>query len=217
MAKSVSKSGFRIGSKGFMMLILWILVSFLLGGIPFSFWLGKLIKRDIRNYGDGNPGAFNAWKAGGWRLGVPALLLDYLKGVIPVNLAKFEFGFTGWELVLIALAPVFGHAFSPFLRFRGGKAVAVTFGTWTGLTVWEGPTVLGVMLGVFFFIQRVDGWSVMFAMFGLLAYLLARQANWFIFAVWLGNILILAWKHRHDLKQKIGLRPSAANLLRRGR
>jgi len=200
-----------------MMLILWTLVSFLLGGIPFSFWLGRLIKKDIRNYGDGNPGAFNAWKAGGWRLGVPALLLDYLKGVAPVSLAEFEFGFAGWELVLIAIAPVLGHAFSPFLRFRGGKAVAVTFGIWTGLTAWEGPTVMGVLLGVFFFIQRVDGWSVMFAMFGLLAYLLARQVNWFIFAIWFGNILILAWKHRHDLKQRIGLRPSAANLLRRGR
>jgi len=185
--------------------------------MPFSFWLGKLFGKDIRNYGDGNPGSFNAWRAGGYRSGISALLLDYLKGVVPVSLANFRFGFTGWELVLVALAPVFGHAFSPFLRFRGGKAVAATFGIWTGLTVWEGPTVLGILLGVSFSMQKVDGWSVMLAMFGLLAYLLARQAAEFIFIVWFGNILILAWKQRDDLKQRMGLKPSIANILRKER
>ena len=192
-------------------------MSFSLGAMPFSLWLGKLSGKDIRNYGDGNPGAFNAWRAGGYRLGIPAVLLDYLKGIVPVSLANFGFGFTGWGLALVALAPVFGHASSPFLRFRGGKAVAATFGIWTGLTVWEGPTVLGVLLGMFFSIQKVDGWSVMLAMFGLLAYLLIRQAAPFILIVWFGNTLILACKHRHDLRQKMGLKSSIANLLRRER
>ena len=134
---------------------------------------------------------------------------------MPVSLAKSEFGFAGWGLVLVALSPVLGHAFSPFLNFRGGKAVAATFGIWTGLTVWEGPTVLGVLLGVSFSIQKVDGWSVMLAMFGLLAYLLVRQAAPFIFIIWSGNVLILAWKHRHDLRQRMELKPAIANLLRR--
>ena len=192
-------------------------MSFSLGAMPFSLWLGKLSGKDIRNYGDGNPGAFNAWRAGGYRLGIPAVLLDYLKGIVPVSLANFGFGFTGWGLVLVALAPVFGHAFSPFLRFRGGKAVAATFGIWTGLTVWEGPTLLGVLLGMFFSIQKVDGWSVMLAMFGLLAYLLVRQSAPSILIICSGNILILAWKHRHDLRQKMELKPSIANLLRRER
>jgi glycerol-3-phosphate acyltransferase PlsY len=194
---------------------LWIIVAFLSGAIPFSFWLGKLFGKDIRNYGDGNPGAINAWKAAGYHLGIPAILLDYLKGVVPVGLANFSFGFTGRELVLAALAPVLGHAFSPFLRFRGGKAVAVTFGIWTGLTLWEGPTALGILLGVFFSIQKVDGWSVMLAMFGLPAYFLIRQAAAFIFVVWFGNILILAWKHRHDLRQKLAMKPAIAKLLRK--
>jgi glycerol-3-phosphate acyltransferase PlsY len=200
-----------------MIALLWIIVSFLMGAIPFSFWLGKLFGRDIRNYGDGNPGAFNVWKAGGYRLGIPAMLLDYLKGVVPVSLAYSEFGFSGWELVLVALSPVLGHAFSPFLRFRGGKAVAVTFGIWTGLTIWEGPTVLGVLLGVLFSIQKVDGWSVILAMFGLLAYFLIRQAAALILIIWFGNVLILAWKQRHDLRQRIELKPAIAKLLRKER
>ena len=200
-----------------MIRILWILISFLIGAMPFSLWLGKLMRKDIRNYGDGNPGALNAWRAGGYYLGIPAILLDYLKGVVPVGLANFKLGFTGWELVPIALSPVLGHAFSPFLRFRGGKAVAATFGIWTGLTIWEGPTMLGVFLGISFLIQRVDGWSVILAMSGLLVYFLLRQADSSIFAIWFGNASILAWKHRHDLRQKIGLKPSVVALLRKER
>lgn len=195
------------------MIFLWSLVSFLIGSLPFSLWLVKFRNKNIRDYGDGNPGAFNAWKAGGYRIGIPALLLDYSKGVLPVGLGKAIFGFTGWDLVPVALAPILGHAFSPFLRFRGGKAVAATFGIWTGLTRWEGPTILGILIGIAFRLQSVDGWSVIFAMLGLLAYLLLRQAETYILAIWLGNILILSWKHRHDLQQRIELKPPIKKVL----
>ncbi len=138
-----------------MFLILYTATSFLLGAMPFSVWMGRLILRtDVRNYGDGNPGAINAWRAGGYKSGLPAILLDYLKGAVPVSLASLRFGFTGWQLAVVALSPVLGHAFSPFLRFRGGKAVAVTFGIWTGLTLWEGPTILGIFLGNFHLLKE---------------------------------------------------------------
>jgi glycerol-3-phosphate acyltransferase PlsY len=199
-----------------MFLILWTTVSFLLGAMPFSVWMGKLLLRtDVRSYGDGNPGAINAWRAGSYKSGLPALLLDYLKGAVPVSLASFKFGFAGWQLVVVALSPVLGHAFSPFLRFRGGKAVAVTFGIWTGLTLWEGPTMLGIFLGISFLLQRADAWSVILAMLGLLVYFLLRQADTFILIIWFGNALILAWKHRHDLRQGIGLRPYVLKPFRR--
>ncbi len=107
-------------------ILLWTALGFLSGSLPFSVWLGKLLTRsDIRRYGDGNPGATNAWRAGGWQIGVPALLLDFLKRALPVGLARFWAGVDGWGLIPIALAPVLGHAFSPFLRFRGGKAIFV--------------------------------------------------------------------------------------------
>jgi glycerol-3-phosphate acyltransferase PlsY len=199
-----------------MFLILWTTVSFLLGAMPFSVWMGKLLLRtDVRSYGDGNPGAINAWRAGSYKSGLPALLLDYLKGAVPVSLASFKFGFAGWQLVVVALSPVLGHAFSPFLRFRGGKAVAVTFGIWTGLTLWEGPTMLGIFLGISFLLQRADAWSVILAMLGLLVYFLLRQADTFILIIWFGNALILVWKHRRDLRQGIGLRPYVLKPFRR--
>lgn len=189
--------------------ILCIGLGFLLGGMPFSFWLGKLfLHTDIRRYGDGNPGAFNAWRAGNYKVGLPSLLLDYLKGAVPVGLANFILGVAGWWMVPIALSPVFGHAFSPFLRFRGGKAVAATFGIWSGLTLWVGPSILGLFLSLFNLLQKVDAWSVIFGVLGLLFYLLLSRASLPVLVIWMGNTLILAWKHRSELRQRIQFRPS---------
>jgi glycerol-3-phosphate acyltransferase PlsY len=145
------------------------------------------------------------------------MLLDGLKGAVPVGLAHFQFGASDWGLVAVALAPVLGHAFSPFLRFRGGKAVAVTLGIWTGLTFGEGQIPLIILLGLFFMIQSVDAWAVVLGMLGFLANLLLRQADAFTLAIWGGNMLILLWKHRRDLREPIRPRPWVSNLVRRGR
>jgi glycerol-3-phosphate acyltransferase PlsY len=111
-------------------------------------------------------------------------------------------------MAVVAIAPIVGHAFSPFLRFRGGKAVATTFGTWCGLTVWEGPTILG--LGLFMTTRRwrADGWVVLFSMIILLAWLLLTPPSWnglglrppipLILAVWIPNTALLIWKYRAD-------------------
>jgi glycerol-3-phosphate acyltransferase PlsY len=191
-----------------MSVLLWTGLGYLLGALPFSFWLGQLFLHiDIRCYGDGNPGAVNAWKAGGWPVGLPALLLDYLKGALPVGLAHFACGLSGWSLIPIALATVLGHATSPFLRLRGGKAVAVTLGIWTGLTLWEGPTVLGTCLGLFFLIQAAEAWAVIWGTLGFGVYLLLQGAGGAILTVWAGNSLVLLWKHYRDLRRPIRLRP----------
>lgn len=182
--------------------LLWITLAFLSGSIPFSVLVGKAaLRTDIRRYGDHNPGATNVLKAGGWQWGALALILDILKGAIPVGLAWYWGGVGGWPLVAVSLAPVLGHAFSPFLKFRGGKALAVSCGVWGGLTVGEVAVVAALLLVIWYLIVDVDGWAVMLAAFSLLAYLLAvPYANQqVLLAVWLGNTLILAWKHQTDL------------------
>lgn len=195
--------------------LLWTVLGFVLGAMPFSYWLGRLILHtDIRHYGDGNPGAINAWRAGGWRVGVPAMLLDYLKAAVPTGVAHYVFLVSGWGLLGVALAPVLGHAFSPFLGFRGGKALSTTFGVWTGLTLWEGPTVLGMFFALFISLQRVDAWSVVLGMLGFLVYLLVRQPDSLTLAIWAGNMLILVWKHRHDLRLAPQPRPWISNLVK---
>lgn len=196
--------------------LFWTGLGFWLGAIPFSLWLGRwLFRIDIRGYGDGNPGATNAWRARGWRAGAPGLLLDYLKGAIPVGLAHFGAGVSGWDLAPVALAPAAGHAFSPFLRLRGGKALAATFGLWTGLTLGEGPIILGLLLGLFIFVQDSDGWAVVLGLLAFLGHLLLRQADAPLLAVWGGNAALLAWKYRPDLGAGPRPRPAVLHLLRR--
>jgi len=198
-----------------MLALLWMAIGFLLGAMPFSYWLGRLILHtDIRHYGDGNPGAINAWRAGGWRVGLPAMLLDYLKAAVPTGVAHYVFLVSGWGLLGVALAPVLGHAFSPFLGFRGGKALSTTFGVWTGLTLWEGPTILGGFLSLFYLLQREDAWSAILGMLAFLVYLLVRQPDSLTVTIWAGNMLILTWKHRHGLRLIPQPRPWLSNLLK---
>lgn len=182
--------------------LLWALAGFLSGSLMFSLWVGQFVLgRDIRRYGDGNPGATNVMVAGSKAWGFVALMLDVFKGAVPVYLAKFAAGISGLPLVLVALAPVFGHAFSPFLGFRGGKAVAVTFGIWIGLTIWEVPSVLGILLVMWFSLTENSGWAVMFAMLSLLAYYLLTNPAPVYLAVWMGNAALLAYKYRADLRR----------------
>lgn len=183
-----------------MAVILWPVLGFMSGALPFSVWMGRLALRvDIRRYGDGNPGAANAWKAGGWRLGLAVLALDYFKGAIPVALAHFQYGISGPGLVAVALAPIVGHAFSPFLGFRGGKGITVSFGVWTALLPPAGPLVLGAILTVFFYAKANRAWALVVAMGGLLAYVLIFARQPALLLIWLGNFGILVWRFRHEL------------------
>jgi glycerol-3-phosphate acyltransferase PlsY len=200
--------------------IVWTLVGFLCGSIPFSILIGRLAGRgDIRRYGDHNPGAANVVRSAGWRWGALAVLLDGFKGAIPVGLAWFYFGVNDWAIVPVALAPVFGHAYSPWLRWHGGKAVATTFGIWTGLTLGVGPILLGLLLGVMFAVFTISGWAVLLAMlsFGLFIIIYYGPSHPEFIGVWLGNLLLLVVKHRSELARLPGIRSDVMNMLQRRR
>ncbi len=199
----------------------WTLIGFLLGSLPLSVWLGKLVLRtDIRGYGDGNPGGTNVMRAGSRTLGVLAIILDMLKAAVPVALAHYVFKVAGWPLVPVMLAPILGHAFSPFLGFRGGKALACTFGAWTALTVPFGPFVMGGSVFVFYKLLNTSGWAAMASLLALLGFLLAPALHWRspgltagltlpLFVAWAGTVAIIAWTHRADLRQRPALRSKA--------
>lgn len=173
------------------------LAAFLCGSIPFSVWLGRLFTRkDVRDYGDGNPGAINVFRSGSAVLGVVVLLLDVTKGVLPVALAVDPGGFSGWQLAVIAILPVAGHAFSPFLRFRGGKAIAVTLGTWIGLMAW-GVVFIGVtVVTVARFVVRHDARAVVLALIAMAVGIAVFTPDMWLGVVLAGQFAIIVWKHR---------------------
>lgn len=168
----------------------------------FSYWLGKLARKDIREYGDKNPGAMNAFKAAGWTIGIPAMLLDFLKAFVPIFIIYYNLGIKDMKIVPIAIAPVLGHAFSPFLNFKGGKAIGPSFGVWAGLTLWQGPVVLGMSFILLKFIFRIKKDALVTVIgFGLLLiYLILFNRNLALILVSIIIFTIIVYKHWADLK-----------------
>jgi glycerol-3-phosphate acyltransferase PlsY len=185
----------------------WFLFAFFCGSLPFSVWIGRwAMKVDIRQYGDKNPGTANVFRAGGRGWGVLALLLDFLKGAIPVGLANWRGELGDWGLAFVAMGPVLGHAYSPWLGFRGGKALATTFGIWTGLTLWQGPVVLGASLAIWGGILVSEGWVVLAGMMSLLGFFFLSNAPVYLIVVALANTGLLIWKFRLALRKKPAVR-----------
>ncbi|WP_238996612.1 glycerol-3-phosphate acyltransferase [Paenibacillus pinistramenti] len=204
-----------------MMLILLAWIEFVFGSFMFSCWLGRMAKVDVRKVGDGNPGAFNLWSAAGYRLGLTGVALDFLKGYFPLVWIAGQGLEAGYHLTLLAAAPLLGHIFSPFLKFRGGKGIAVTFGIWSALTGFEASLVyailLACMLGISKLLSRgergsrisdeASGLHVVLGMLLLLLYLYVRGFSGPFLLLGLINLILLVFTNRSKL----------SILLRRGR
>ncbi len=122
-----------------MTIFIIVLISYLMGSIPFGFLLTKIfLKKDIRKIGSGNIGATNALRTGNKILGYSTLSLDILKAIFPILLIKFYFP----EYIYVSSLSVFlGHLFPIWLKFKGGKGVA----TYVGILF-----CLNFMIGIIF-------------------------------------------------------------------
>ncbi len=110
------------------MKILFIVLSYLLGAVPTGYLAYGLSERkDIREHGSLNIGATNVLRLKGWKLAVPVVVVDVLKGFLPAFLAFRLFDDPRLALVASFLAVV-GHCYPVYIRFRGGKGVATTVG-----------------------------------------------------------------------------------------
>lgn len=126
-----------------------ILGGYLLGSVPFGYWVVKLVRgEDIRTTGSGNIGATNVWRAYGRWYGIPIVVLDISKGVVPALVGTLVVG----ELVgvLAGGAAMLGHWRPLFLRFqKGGKTVAAAGGTFFGVAPLLGAIGLAIWVAVF--------------------------------------------------------------------
>jgi len=112
-----------------MKIVLVIISCYLLGSIPFGYIVGKLFKKvDIRELGSGNIGATNAFRILGPSLASLVLLGDVGKGILSIYLVRFLNIDNLLILTIAGLAVICGHDWSLFLRFKGGKGIATTFG-----------------------------------------------------------------------------------------
>ena len=188
-------------------LVFYTILAFLIGALPFSVWIGRAATgQDIRQYGDHNPGATNVLRAGSRAGFLLAMILDISKGALMVGLAYQVWGIQDWRILPITLAPVAGHAFSPFLGGKGGKALATALGVWIGLTIWTLSALsLGLLVG-WRLILNPPGWALLFTLCCLALIIVIWFPDPVILVVLIGQALILIFKHRDDLRQRPHLR-----------
>ena len=157
--------------------------AYLLGSIPFGLLLGKLAGVDIREHGSGNIGATNLARSAGRIWGVAAFLGDFFKGFVPTLAAKLlasahpenlAMSDGGWVALLVGLAALLGHVFPVYLRFRGGKGVATTFGVLAALAWLPTAMTAGVWVLVYCVSRFVSLASICAAVAFPLAVLLLR-------------------------------------------
>jgi glycerol-3-phosphate acyltransferase PlsY len=176
--------------------------------LPFAVWIGRLaLRRNIQEYGDKNPGATNVLRAGSKVWFVVAVIADISKAAVPIGLAYQIAGIRGWPMWAIAIAPTLGHIFSPFLGWRGGKALATVFGAMIGLTLYELPLVVLPTVIILSALLTVTGWAVMLTMAVLLAYLFLFHPDPLLLTTMATLWLLLAYTHRTDLHRRPSFRP----------
>ncbi|MER3473268.1 MAG: acyl-phosphate glycerol 3-phosphate acyltransferase [Armatimonadota bacterium] len=179
-------------------ILLALLSGYLIGGIPFGWLIAKLWKGvDLREVGSGNIGATNAYRVLGPVAGIIVFLLDTSKGLLPVVLSQI----LGWNGIAGGIGAILGHSFSPYLRGRGGRAVATSLGVFLGLSPWASLCAFATW-GVLVLITRyVSVASVIGSLSLPLVWMWVFRTDRIVHAIALVAALWIAWKHRPNLQR----------------
>jgi glycerol-3-phosphate acyltransferase PlsY len=113
--------------------LILLLISYLLGSVPFGYIVSKMKGVDITKVGSKNIGMANVFRNVGPVYGVIVLFLDAFKGFLPTFMA-INYKLLDYQVLMIGLASIIGHSFSVFLRFKGGKGVATSFGVFLAIS-----------------------------------------------------------------------------------
>ena len=189
-----------------MILALWFFVSFFSESIPWSLIIGFIFsKQDIRTIGDKNPGGTNTLKLSGIKVGLLAISLDILKSFFPIYFAII-FGFDGFQLAILCFAAISGSIFSPFLRFNGGKSLAVSCGIWMAISSGMiGPLICFIM-AFSHLIQKTHIWTILSGWLGILIWVLIFSLSIEYVVIFIINFILVMFKHKNEFNQKIILR-----------
>ena len=191
-----------------MELILSIIISYLMGSIPFGLILTKIfLKKDIRDIGSGNIGATNVLRTGNKIIGYLTLSLDILKAVIPVLYIKFNYP----ELVYVSSLSVFiGHVFPLWLKFKGGKGVATYVGILFSINYILGFVFIASWL-IIFFILRYSSLGSILATFIIPIFIFfnSNYENEYFFII---MFILILFTHRENVKRLINKEESKTKI-----
>ncbi|NOX90714.1 MAG: glycerol-3-phosphate 1-O-acyltransferase PlsY [Calditrichaeota bacterium] len=192
-------------------ILLLIVISYLLGSFPTAIIAGKILKNiDIREHGSGNAGATNVFRVLGWKAALAVLLIDMIKGFVPVFFIAPAFQPNPDVLIYFQLAAavtaILGHIFTIFAGFKGGKGVGTSAGAFLGLA----PVPLLLALLSFIIIVAITRYVSLGSLTASLIFILALLGQRFIFSQNVSPTLIylslaivgLIWfAHRSNIKR----------------
>ena len=176
-----------------------ILLSYLMGSIPFGFILTKIfLKKDIREIGSGNIGATNVLRTGNKIIGYITLSLDILKAIIPLIIIKFNYP----EFLFISALSIFlGHVFPLWLKFKGGKGVATYVGILFCINYILGFVFIICWL-IIFIVSRYSSLSSLIASLTIPFYhfFIIDNNNYYFFII---LFILIFYTHRENIKRLI--------------
>jgi glycerol-3-phosphate acyltransferase PlsY len=162
--------------------LLAIITAYLLGSLTFAVFVCKLLGLpDPRTYGSKNPGSSNVLRSGSKTAALLTLLLDALKGFIPVMLVKLygkSYGIEEGAMALTGLAAFFGHLYPIYFKFKGGKGVATAAGVIFAISWPLGLATLGTWLIIAFFFRYSSLAALVAAVFAPVYYLMGDGVAW---------------------------------------
>ncbi|MFN4199733.1 glycerol-3-phosphate 1-O-acyltransferase PlsY [Fervidobacterium riparium] len=172
-------------------------VGYFFGAIPFSYIIPKLKGVDITKVGSGNVGGTNVLRNMGTKYGALAMFLDIVKAVIAVILFR---AYGEHPMVMAGAMSVIGHCYSPFVKFKGGKGVATTLGTFFGIFPQAGMFALGVWIAIVALTQYVSLGSIVGLLAGTLFALFFGKDYWIVF---LALSLFSVLRHKENIKRLV--------------
>jgi glycerol-3-phosphate acyltransferase PlsY len=186
--------------------IVFIVVAYLIGSVPFAVLMSRLFRLpDPRTYGSKNPGATNVLRTGRKAVAALTLLGDAAKGWLAVQLAQHltpQYGLGSATVAAVALAVFLGHLYSVFLRFHGGKGVATALGVLLALDPWLGLATLATWL-IVAFIWRFSSLAALVAAVLVPFYALYIFGwNSYTLAVLVVSLLLI-WRHQSNIRNLI--------------
>ncbi len=180
-----------------MVSIIWLGLCYLLGSVPFGIFVATTFCRiDPRKHGSKNIGATNVVRICGFRYGCAVLILDLLKGLVPVWLAT-QFSDSVILISLTALAAIIGHMYSVFLYGKGGKGVATTIGVFLALSSVATAWIIGIGLAIIYLTGYVSLGSLAMATAAPILFLLT--GNFAYIPVALVIMALIFWRHEENI------------------
>ena len=189
--------------------LLATVAAYLIGSLSFAVLVSRLMGlNDPRTYGSKNPGATNVLRSGSKAAAVITLLLDALKGWLPVVAVQWwgeAYGLGDGTVALVGLAAFLGHLYPVFFRFQGGKGVATAAGVILGFEPWLGLAALATWLIIAFFFRYSSLASIVTAVFAPAYFLLGHRVAWDAPGVQVLSLavmgLLLVWRHAENINR----------------